>query len=360
MALPVYTEPDPSWDADALAATRRYLVACDALRDRSYWPVKMTAALNLFYWHLDAFQRDEDPVPPFTAAFNRAAEFLEAAAASGICGEHFSPDASADKGASAFEADIAGLFQDVWVGLSDEVYFEETYRFTRERMEKNGIDPEDLFRDRVVVDAGCGSGKYAAAIARFGAAKVIGLDIGDKGLAFARAQAAKVPYGDRLEYRAGSLLDMPIDDGAVDMVWSNGVIHHTLDYERCLAEFARVLKPGGLLYLYVDGRMGLWEMMCDTFVAAHREFPRRLFQHFLTALGINSGRVYWIMDCLFAPYERKSAAEVEALLVKNGFEDPRRLMRGLDIDPNEMVAVGAPYAEVKYGEGTLKYLATKG
>jgi SAM-dependent methyltransferase len=143
------------------------------------------------------------------------------------------------------------------------------------------------------------------------------------------------------------------------MVWSNGVIHHTLNYTKCLAEFARILKPGGELFLYVDGPSGLFELMCDTFVAAHVDLPRALFQHYLVLLGINSGRVYWIMDCLYAPYERKTKDELESLLRGHGFTDLRHLRRGIDIDNNEMVAAGIPFAEIKYGDGMLKYLARK-
>ena len=75
-------------------------------------------------------------------------------------------------------------------------------------------------------------------------------------------------------------------------------------------------------------------------------------------LGINSGRVYWIMDCLYAPYERKTK-DSKALLRQYGFTDLKHLRRGIGIDNNEMVAAGIPFAEVKYGDGMLKYLARK-
>ena len=356
---PVYRSDD-RLDPACKAAAGRYLQASRALGDRGWWGLRMSTALRIFYWHLAAFDGKDDPRPQFTDLFNRSADLFNTAVHLAPGPDCFSPNAPASSGQDSFEARISGLFSDVWLGLTDDIYFEQSYEFTKTRLERNGIDPETLFKDKVVVDAGCGSGKFAAAIARFGAKQVIGLDIGEKGLEFARAQAEKVPYGKRLDYRYGSLLEMPLESAAVDMVWSNGVIHHTLGYEQCLAEFARVLKPGGELFLYVDGPSGLFELMCDTFVAAHVDLPRELFQHFLVRLGINSGRVYWIMDCLYAPYERKTQAEVEALLRKYGFDDLRHLPRGINIDNNEMVAAGIPYAEVKYGNGMLKYLARKG
>jgi SAM-dependent methyltransferase len=360
MALPVPAPLDENLAEDVRAAADAYLMSARALGDRSYWPMKMFAATNLFLEHLDIFAGERDPAPLFIAMFQRAQRLLDLARGSGVCKNFFPADGATSLRADTFEAYVSGLFSDVWVGLSDAVYFDESYQFTRERFTKSGVDPEEFFGGRVVLDAGCGSGKFSAAIARFGAAKVIGMDIGERGLDFARAQARKVPYGDRLEYRYGSLLDIPLDAGSIDIVWSNGVIHHTLGYERCVEEFARVLKPGGSLYLYVNGRFGLFELLLDTIRLANEGIPRALFQHYLHLLSINSGRIYFMMDCFYAPYEWKSAAAVRGLLAKHGFVAVKQLLRGVPADPIEQIGIGAAYARVKYGEGQLKFIARKG
>jgi ubiquinone/menaquinone biosynthesis C-methylase UbiE len=359
MALPPNVEPDANLNPAAQAAADRYLAAARALHDRSSWAVQMFTTLNVFLWHLDGFAGEEDPVPGFVKTFEAAAAMLEAAAKPGFPASNFPFGNGNAVDEAAFEAQVSGLFSDVWVQMSDDIYFEQSYAFTRERFEKNGIAPESVFAGKTVVDAGCGSGKFSAALARFGAARVIGLDIGEKGLQFARAQAKKVPYGDRLDFRHASLLEIPLEPGSVDVVWSNGVIHHTLDYERCLSEFARILKRGGTLFLYVNGRFGLFELMQDTLRRSMERVPRTLYQHFLQLLGINSGRIYWIMDCCYAPYEWKSRAEVEALLRKHGFGELRQLTRGVAIDQIEQVSAGLPHARVKYGDAQLKYLATR-
>ena len=87
--------------------------------------------------------------------------------------------------------------------------------------------------------------------------------------------------------------------------------------------------------------------------------PRSLYQYYLQLLGINSGRIYWIMDCCYAPYEWKSKAAVEALLTKYGFGELRQLTRGVAIDQIEQVSTGLPHARVKYGDAQLKYLAKR-
>jgi ubiquinone/menaquinone biosynthesis C-methylase UbiE len=359
MSLPSSVSPDPNWHPDAVSAADRYQQAANALKDQSYWPLIMFSSTNLFLWHVDAFAREDDPVPLFVDAFNNAAKFLEDVAKNNVCINSFPESNKTEMNDERFEKEVSGLFSDIWVGMTDDIYFDQSFEFTKERFEKNGIDPFDFFKDKVVVDGGCGSGKFSAAIARFGAKKVIGLDIGEKGLAFAREQAKKVPYGDRLEYRNASLLDIPLEDGSVDMVWSNGVIHHTLGYETCVKEFSRIIKSGGDLFLYVNGRFGLFELLLDNLRLATEAVPTTLLQHYLTLLGINAGRIYWIMDCLNAPYEWRSKVDLESLLEKNNFTNLKQLTRGVSIDQIEQITTGLPYAEIKYGEGQLKYLAKK-
>ena len=348
------------FDVRAFDAALAYVAASQALDDRMYWPVKLFCALELWLWHLDAFAGDDDPVPLFAAVMERATTLLRAARDSRILTQSFPiADCGIPVNGAAFEDRVSSTFSDIWVNLSDDVYFDQSYAFTRERFEKSGFNAEQVFGDKVVLDAGCGSGKFSAALARLGAAKVIGLDLGEKGLAFARTQAAKVSYGNRLEFRHGSLLNIPLADSSVDAVWSNGVIHHTLGYERCLAEFARVIKPGGTLYLYVNGRFGLFELLADTVRIAIQDVPRALYMHYLMSLGVNTGRLYWILDYAYPPYEWKSHAEVTSLMRKHGFADIRQLTRGVATDQIEQVTLNLPYAKAKYGEAQLKYLATR-
>ncbi|MEP0942326.1 MAG: methyltransferase domain-containing protein [Rhizobiaceae bacterium] len=359
MPIPSQVSPDPGLSPEAKAAADRYLTAAHGISDRSQWPLLMYSTLNLFLWHLEAFETNEDPVPLFAKKFNAAADFISASNTDPVNQGLFPTSVSQTVDEDGFENLISGLFSDVWIEMSDDIYFEQSYNFTRERFEKNQIDPEQVFGGKTVVDGGCGGGKFSATLARLGASKVIGIDIGKKGLEFAENQAKKVPYGKNMEFLHASLLDIPLDDESVDVVWSNGVIHHTLGYEDCLREFHRILKPGGTLFLYVNGRMGLFELLQDSLRKAMEVVPRLLFQHFLQQLGINSGRIYWIMDCCYAPYEWKGREELEDLLVAHGFDNLKQLVRGVPSDQIEQISQGIPYARVKYGDGQLKYLATK-
>ena len=71
-----------------------------------------------------------------------------------------------------------------------------------------------------------------------------GVDMTDEMLALARANAAKAG-ADNVEFRKGTIEDLPLSDGSVDVVISNCVINLSTDKAAVLAEMFRVLTPGG-------------------------------------------------------------------------------------------------------------------
>lgn len=346
------------FDPAAKNAADSYLNAARQLKDASYYPVLCFTALNLFLWHIEAFDEDGDINKRFAEKFQEAASFLDKMKDSSLCINDFPVKNTAAFGDN-FEQDVSTLFSDVWVDMSDDIYFDETFKLTTERLTKNGIDPYEFFNDKTVLDAGCGSGKFSAAIAKFGAKKVIGVDIGVKGLEFAEKQSKKVAYGTNLEFLEASLLNIPLEDNSIDIVWSNGVIHHTLNYEKCVSEFSRILKKDGNLFLYVNGRLGLFELLQDTLRRSMERVPRELMQTYIRSLKINSGRLYWIMDSCFAPYEWKERSAVIELLKKYGFKNIKQLVRGASIDTIEKISSGQPNARICFGEGQLKFIANK-
>jgi arsenite methyltransferase len=71
-----------------------------------------------------------------------------------------------------------------------------------------------------------------------------GVDMTDEMLALARANAAKAGVTN-VEFVKGTIENVPLPDGAVDVVISNCVINLSVDKPKVLAEMFRVLAPGG-------------------------------------------------------------------------------------------------------------------
>lgn len=78
------------------------------------------------------------------------------------------------------------------------------------------------------------------------AGKVYGLDMTDEMLKLANANKAKMGVKN-VEFLKGFIEDIPLPDGAVDVVMSNCVINLSDDKPKALKEAYRVLKPGGRL-----------------------------------------------------------------------------------------------------------------
>jgi arsenite methyltransferase len=97
-----------------------------------------------------------------------------------------------------------------------------------------------------VVDIGCGAGTdLLLAARRVGpTGRAIGVDM-TEAMRRRATQGATACGLDNVEVRSGDATRLPVDDGAVDVVISNGVLNLVPEKERVVAEFARVLKPGG-------------------------------------------------------------------------------------------------------------------
>jgi ubiquinone/menaquinone biosynthesis C-methylase UbiE len=90
----------------------------------------------------------------------------------------------------------------------------------------------------VILDPGCGTGWQAAGLRRAGLPRVVGVDLSDGMLAKARAAGA-------WPLLQSDATRLPIATGSVDVVVSRGVLHHLPDVPAALAEWRRVLRPGG-------------------------------------------------------------------------------------------------------------------
>jgi hypothetical protein len=97
---------------------------------------------------------------------------------------------------------------------------------------------------RVVVDVGCGDGALVRHLAACGA-NAIGVETGQEPLR--RARAADPVAGER--YLEGVAEALPLDAGSADAIVFKHSLHHVGDLDRALAEAARVLRPGGTLYV---------------------------------------------------------------------------------------------------------------
>lgn len=88
------------------------------------------------------------------------------------------------------------------------------------------------------LDAACGTGRFSVRLAARGH-RVVGVDNSSEMLELARLKA---PGAD---FRVGELDELPLPDGSVDLVVCALALSHVPDLAAVMAQFARVVRPGG-------------------------------------------------------------------------------------------------------------------
>ena len=98
-----------------------------------------------------------------------------------------------------------------------------------------------------ILDAGCGSGAMTRCFgSRYADASVVGVDIRDEYVSFAQSRANEDGLRN-VEFRQGSVFNLPFANASFDVVWSKYVMQWINEPERAVAEFRRVTKPGGVV-----------------------------------------------------------------------------------------------------------------
>lgn len=130
-------------------------------------------------------------------------------------------------------------------------------RFTRIRdtvMRALGRHGNDDHERRIldVADIGCGAGSQCRIWAEAGH-RVHGLDVNQPLLQLAGERAKA--EGMDIEYNLGTAAALPWGDCTMDVCLVPELLEHVADWERCLDEFGRVLKPGGVLFLSTNNKL---------------------------------------------------------------------------------------------------------
>ena len=162
-----------------------------------------------------------------------------------------------------------------WGDLYEQCYADSDALLNEESLEKDLIDLEDMFKKREhlayvemlpllkikglrVLEIGPGGGGHAALFARHGA-HITTIDITPSR---AVSTALKLSHvGDGLGFSCqGDSENLPFANDVFDIVYSNGVLHHTTSTDKAVQEVYRVLKPGGktVLMLYSRNSAEYW------------------------------------------------------------------------------------------------------
>lgn len=134
-------------------------------------------------------------------------------------------------------------------GVDPEIYGRTAGSFYRTGTshDDESYRPDGSFlADKLVLDAGCGPGRFTTVAAQ-GAAHVVGLDFGEH-VERAAERCRHLPNTDIVQ---GSVLQPPFKPGVFDYVFSVGVLHHTADPRLGCLKLGELVSPGGAMSVWV-------------------------------------------------------------------------------------------------------------
>ena len=125
---------------------------------------------------------------------------------------------------------------------------------------------KEFFKDKLVLDAGCGAGRHSYFAAKYEAKKIVGFDISEEAVKSAQTNLvtftnAEVVYGDIYSFHYPQKFDY---------VMSLGVLHHLPDPQSGFNKLVSLLKDGGTISIWVYSKKDNW-------LATHVYEPLRFF-----------------------------------------------------------------------------------
>jgi len=139
---------------------------------------------------------------------------------------------------------------------------------------RTGIDPQEM-QGKLVLDVGCGMGRFAEVATRWGA-QVIGIDLSNACEVAAKNLAAR----DFVALQA-DVLRLPFAPESFDYIYSIGVLHHTPDCEKSFKSLPQYLKPGGTIAVWLYSGYNKWYRFSDFYRKFTRKMPPRLLHSML-------------------------------------------------------------------------------
>jgi len=215
------------------------------------------------------------------------------------------------------------------------------------------LGPPDFLGQRVL-DAGCGFGRHTFFAARYGA-EVVGMDSSSDSV---EAAFRNTGHMSRAHIVQADIYSPPFRDGAFDLTYSFGVLHHLEDPKSAFRTLGATVRPGGRISLWVYGpRQGMTllannilrgattdmnhdqlESLCAGIARGLRVFshtPYKLLQHIPVARDVVShlpvhDHHQWTFDVVVADvYDRLrnpvhhwfTGEELEQMLTDDGYAD---------------------------------------
>lgn len=165
---------------------------------------------------------------------------------------------------------------------------------------------------KAILDIGCGMGQHARQYADMGAKSVLGIDISEKMLAYARVHNG----GENITYRRMAMEELESIDGCFDLVTSSLAFDYVEDFEGLMDAIHRRLKPGGeLVFSMSHPIVTAWDGVYDRYTRTPS--GERLYANLRNYCVEGPRKVDWVVNG-YECFHRTVSTLINAL-IRAGF-----------------------------------------
>ena len=246
------------------------------------------------------------------------------------------------------------VYGELWESLNSEYIINETQDVLRRLFVKGGLKIDEL-KEKKIIDVGCGSGRFTIALAQMGVKEIVGVDLGESGIKIGEEFARKLNLKN-IKFIKNDVLSLPFDDESFDFVFSKGVLHHTGNLEKGLDEYHRVMKKGGIGYLYLYGSGGIFWNSRKKMREVMKDIPMQYTQKVLEIIGMPNKR-YVFVDSWYVPIEEYVDRKWLENYLSKKYSKILRVDDTGDININSMSNL--QYSKEIWGDGELRYFISK-
>lgn len=254
---------------------------------------------------------------------------------------------------SSVEKKTSDVYTSLWNSFEKGTLTEESIALIKRRIPESDLQ---YIKGKKVLDMGCGSGRFSIALSLSGAGEVQGVDLFSQ--SYQKALGFVGEKGLKVQFREANFHHLPFEESSFDFVFCNGTIHHSTSIRKSLEEYFRVLKKGGLGFLYIYATGGFF---WNTRLAMRRIFekiPLEYTNAVLNDIGMPSNR-FIFSDVWHVPIETHTGRnELELMLSEIGFAF-NKVVSENPFDLDYALSQNIPGAEIVWGEGEHRYVLQK-
>ena len=214
---------------------------------------------------------------------------------------------------------------------------------------------KNFFKDKKILDAGCGPGRYMESLNRFNPKEIIGIDSGGDIISANKKRFKKYK---NMKFFKSRFDKLSFKNDSIDLLVSAGVLHHTkTSLSSMIKDHARVIKKEGFFFCFIVGSGGqelnLWKFCRRVMnTISIKEVFNKL------NISISPLRLQGILDHSYGEYKTISRKSFEKIL-KKSFSIIKKVegISGADVTPKTFS--NDRYFKIRFGSGNLRYLCIK-